>query len=447
MGTPLMPWQRMAADVALEIDPRTGRLAYREVIITVPRQSGKTSLLLPVAVHRGQAFDAPQRTVYTAQTRGRARQKWADDQVPAIQKSIFGRRVQSIRYANDSETLYWSNGSTYGVEGSSETAGHGKTLDLAFIDEAFAEQDSRKEQALRPTMLTRPEPQLWIVSTAGNERSTFLRSKVDAARIRCANNEPSSIAYFEWSADPVADPADPDTWWSCMPALGHTVTEDAMRAAQHAMPAAEFARAYLNVWPDGLAASWAVIGKDEWTRAADHESRIPDPAPRVFAVDTSPERAWSSIAVAAIREDGREHVEVVDHHRGTDWVVARLADLVARWNAPGPVVLAGPAAHAFLDDLRAEGVDALAMSLTDSKDAAGQLFDKVPGAVRHVDQLSLNTAIAGATRRTVGDAWAWSRRGDTDISPLVAVSAARWALARIPEDDTDYEIGESLPDV
>ena len=32
LGTPLMPWQRHVVDVALEIDPATGLLAYRTVV-------------------------------------------------------------------------------------------------------------------------------------------------------------------------------------------------------------------------------------------------------------------------------------------------------------------------------------------------------------------------------------------------------------------------------
>ena len=34
LGTPLMPWQRLVADVAMELDPVTGRLAYSEVDLT-----------------------------------------------------------------------------------------------------------------------------------------------------------------------------------------------------------------------------------------------------------------------------------------------------------------------------------------------------------------------------------------------------------------------------
>ena len=35
--------------------------------------------------------------------------------------------------------------------------------------------------------------------------------------------------------------------------------------------------------------------------------------------------------------------------------------------------------------------------------------------------------MAGAATRPLGDAWAWARKGlSTDITPLVAVSLARW---------------------
>ena len=45
LGTPLMPWQRHVVDVAYEVDPDTGRLRYDEVILTIMRQSGKTTLV------------------------------------------------------------------------------------------------------------------------------------------------------------------------------------------------------------------------------------------------------------------------------------------------------------------------------------------------------------------------------------------------------------------
>ena len=43
LGLELMPWQQFVADVALEVDLSTGLLAYREVVLTVPRLFRKRS--------------------------------------------------------------------------------------------------------------------------------------------------------------------------------------------------------------------------------------------------------------------------------------------------------------------------------------------------------------------------------------------------------------------
>src|SRR5215471_15214010 len=51
MGRPLMPWQSYVADVALEVDD-AGRFCYQLVLVTVPRQSGKTTLFEAVLDHR-----------------------------------------------------------------------------------------------------------------------------------------------------------------------------------------------------------------------------------------------------------------------------------------------------------------------------------------------------------------------------------------------------------
>ena len=48
------------------------------------------------------------------------------------------------------------------------------------------------------------------------------------------------------SAPTDADPADPATWWACIPSLGYTVTEDAIRAEHDRLDRDAFARSYLN---------------------------------------------------------------------------------------------------------------------------------------------------------------------------------------------------------
>ena len=110
-------------------------------------------------------------------------------------------------------------------------SGHGQVTDLGIIDEAFDDADDRREQALMPAMKTRVSPQLWVVSTAGTDTSHYLRRKVEVGRVAAKEGRSEDVAFFEWSAEPDADPADPATWASCMPALGLTVPPEAMRAA------------------------------------------------------------------------------------------------------------------------------------------------------------------------------------------------------------------------
>jgi hypothetical protein len=60
--------------------------------------------------------------------------------------------------------------------------------------------------------------------------------------------------------------------------------------------------------------------------------------------------------------------------------------------------------------------------------ACGALFDDVANLqVRHIGQPELTAAAMGASKRPLGDAWAWSRKSSAvDISPLVGCTLALW---------------------
>ena len=95
LGTPLMAWQEQVANVGLEV-LEDGTPAYREIVVTVPRQSGKTALVLAWEVHRALAWGSAQAIAYTAQTGFDARRKLMDDQVPALQNSPLAPTIRRI---------------------------------------------------------------------------------------------------------------------------------------------------------------------------------------------------------------------------------------------------------------------------------------------------------------------------------------------------------------
>jgi len=427
LGKPLMPWQQQVADIALEVDPDTGLLAYREIVLMISRQAGKTTLGTAVKTHRCLGFGEPQNVLYTAQDRIHALAKWEDDQVPLLQASPLSR-LFTVRRQRGQEAIRWANGSRWGITAPNESAGHSQTLDLGFVDEAWARVDNKLETGLSPTMITRPCPQLWIVSTAGTVASTWLRGKVDAGR---GQPDGRGTAYFEWSAPADADPGDPATWWGCIPSLGHTVTEDAIRAEYDRLDPEAFARSYCNQWPDAIPhTQWLIIAEQAWRSLADPQSRIVGrPA---FAIDVSPDRQWATIAAAGRRTDGLPTIEIVDHAPGVGWVVPRVAELVERHSPSAVVVDPGSAAGGLLPALDAAGIVTVRPTARDVAASAGMLFDGVAdGGLRHLGQHQLDAAAAGAVQRPLGDQWAWNRRGSTVvITPLVAASLALWGHSR-----------------
>jgi hypothetical protein len=421
LGQPLMPWQQQVFDVALEIEPQTNKLVYREVVLTVPRQSGKTTLLLVLILLRALGA-ARQNIRYTAQTGSDARKKWMDDWLPALDASSFARFYRP-RLTNGHEALRFSNGSLQGLVATTQKSGHGGTLDLGILDEAFAHPDARLEQALKPAMITRPQPQLWVVSTAGTpDQSPYLWGKVSTGRRMVDAGRTDAVAYFEWSASDDVDPADPATWWSCMPALGHTVTEDAVASDFASMELGEFERAYLNRWH--APANEPVVPLAVWAALVDGASSPLDPVSLTF--DVSPEGRSAAIVAAGTRADGLQHVEVVDFREGTDWLEDRIVELDVK-HYPDSISCdgRGPAA-AYVEKLAMRGVRVETLNSQEHAQACGAFVDATKAAsFRHRGQPELLEALKGAAKRPLGDAWAWARKNSSaDICPLVATSIA-----------------------
>lgn len=425
LGTPLMPWQQHVVDVALEFDPESGLLVYRDVTVTVPRQSGKTTLMMAVMVWR--ALHQPgARIVYTAQDGQAARKKWRDDQVPMLEASTLAG-LYDIRWSNGDESIRWHNGSLHEVLSPTDRAGHGRQIDHATVDEAFEFKDHRLDQGFSPAMITRPEPQMWVISTAGHAESTYLKAKVERGRDAVRDGVDSGLAYFEWSADSEDDPSDPATWWRCIPSLGRTIPVESIAAEQLSKEPAEFERAYLNRWTAQAFAS--KIPARSWEACAGDVSPGVDGV--VFAVDVAPDRAMSSIVVC----DGTVF-ELADRRPGTEWVVSRCIELNDRYSPKAFVMDAAGPASTFVPEMEAAGLRVETTGPRQMASACGRFYDAVANRrVRHTDQVDMTTAVAGAATRKLGDAWAWSRSSSAvDISPLVAATLALWGATTLDDE-------------
>lgn len=421
-----MPWQEQVADVGLELLP-DGRPAYRSVGFTVPRQSGKTTLILGWEVQRAigwaQILGQSQRILYSAQTGKDAREKLLEDQVPLLDPHRRMLGVTKVTRTNGSEAVLWKNGSRLGLLASGEESGHGKTLDLGVKDELFADADMRRDQAMNPAMATRPHAQSVTASTMGTSESLALNSEVSAGRRAVEDDVDRGIAYFEWSADPDDDPGDPATWWRCMPALGRTITLEVVEDAYRRLELEEFKRAYLNI---PTASDDRVISTAAWGAVCSPDVEA---TAGMFAFDVNPER--TAAAVVAVG-DGPV-VEVVDYRPGVGWLPDRLVELQSNYRVPFVVDRRGPAAS-LTDELDRRNVNLVEVDGADLPKACGFFYDAViDRGVQVRAHHDLDAAVAGAAKRPVGDAWVWGRKSSkVDISLLMAGSIALWAFVNPP---------------
>jgi hypothetical protein len=289
-----------------------------------------------------------------------------------------------------------------------------------FIDEAFADIDDRREQAMLPAMATAPNAQLWIVSTAGTEGSAYLQRKVQLGRDMVASKDTTGMCYFEWSAPSDADADDETVWAECMPALGRTIGVDAIRHARKTQPDGEFRRAWLNQWTK---TDERVIPERVWQEIL--SDRVWPSEGLVFGADVTLDRARASIVVAD--KDGV--LEVVENRDGTDWLADRLKALCVAHGGRVVVDQYGPAGN-LVDEL--PDLEVVKYGTRDSVSAANTFYDAVMQAkgiaVRPHEALS--AAVASAKKKPVGSGWLWARTDPAaDLSPLHAATVA-WHCAR-----------------
>lgn len=313
----------------------------------------------------------------------------------------------------------------------SKGSGRGFSGDANLFDEAFA-LTRLQQDALMPTILARPNPQIGYASSPpldgeSGEVLFALRERVEAGD--------AGLGWRDWGIGGDLDHLegvdldDRRLWAAANPSMGlraNSLTEEKILRCRSSMSDVGFAREILGVWPRQSSFGGGVIDPVVWAGLADAGSQVSGSV--VFAAAANPEHTRATIGVAGRRADGAYHVEVIDCRDGSAWVPGRLAELVERWEPPvGPLVDPAGPGGAWLTALAELRVVPELVTGREMAQACGAFYDGVVerGDVRHLNQPELNAALAGAKQRVVGDVWVWHRRDSTvDVSPLEAGSLA-----------------------
>lgn len=469
LGINLIPWQQWLVKHAFEVvdDTEDGwRFRYRTVIVEVGRQNGKTTLGCVIALYFLYQLEVGL-VLGTAQDVSNAEDTWQTCVEIAQSNEQLADAIQHVWYTNGSKRLQLTGNRDYRVRASNRKAGRGKSADLVLLDELREHQTWDAWAALSKTGMARKNALLWCMSNAGDGTSVVLRHFRLRAHAQLgdpdgivkalvdsetpAESDGSMLGLFEWSADPNADPGDPEAWAQANPSLGYTIEEATIRAAYADDPEDVFKTECLCQWVTSTVTPPFPV--DSWDKGKDEKSRIADSSPLWFGIDISSDRTHASIAVCGKREDGNWHVELAEYRTGTGWLVKWFQNAAPNYEGMKVALQSKGAPIASMMDVLA-AIDGVEIVECHGKDVAGwcgRLYDAVAACadesdalpVYHITQPALDLAANIASTRPMGDgAWAWDRnKSMEDISPLVAVTMAFGAATQVEasEKSTIYD--------
>jgi hypothetical protein len=257
-GGRLRWWQRLAAARLLEVD-EDGRLCWETVILSMPRQLGKSWLLRELAlwrIHQADRFGEQQNVMHIGNNLDVCMEVQRPARAWAQQRSEY-----QVFEANGKERIVRLEcGSRWIVK--SKDRPYGFAVSLALVDEGWDVKLAKLEEGLEPTMAEREQPQLLLVSTAHRLTTSLMLSRRRLALQQLEAGE--GVLLLEWSAPRGSRLDDRQGWrgasahWSprrerqlettLSQALANTI-EDPTEPD----PIASFRAQWLNEWPPKLA--------------------------------------------------------------------------------------------------------------------------------------------------------------------------------------------------
>lgn len=446
LGLQLLPWQRWLLIHLLELNP-DNTYRFRTAVVMVARQNGKSTLLQIIALWK-LYLDGANLIIGTAQNLDIAEETWAGAVELAESVPELREEIAHVDRTNGKKALRLTAGERYKVAAASRRGGRGLSGDFIALDELREHQNWDAWAAVTKTTMARERPQIVGFSNAGTAESVVLASLRNDAMATIGERYglwdgagDDSLGIFEWSPSddtvctcrhrphqPECLLQDRSRWAAANPALGHTITERAISSAMSTDPDPIFLTEVLCRWVDGVFEP--VIPLHAWAAAEDPTSTIRDGYQVALAVDVAyPDRDMAAISVCGMRDDGDLHVEVIAHRPGTDWVVRELVRLRDKWWPSAIVIDPGGPAGSLLNEAEEAELDIVQPSTREIAQGCGEFYDLLVDSKRlhHLGQKELNDALTSAAKRDLSDAWAWSRKGSRDISPLVSATNAVWA--------------------
>ena len=423
-GKPIVldPWQAWLLDRILErypddyYDPKlAGRLRYRQVVVGIARQQGKSVLAGLLAtwglmMHNegayviGIASNADQATVVYN------RVKHAIHSNPALSRRF---KATGTRGISRLDRAGW-----YKIKPAKADAIQGQVVTVGIADELHVMPEDLYDGMV---LGSRAQPNGIVIgiSTAGDDNSTLAKRLWQQGR-EAVSDPHTRFGFFLWEAQAGCRVDDPEALMDANPALvAGRLDLAAMQEEVRRMPEDAARRFILNQFVSAES-TWLPMAL--WYRAADGPVAREDLSELVISIDRTPSWEHASI-VATGKKNGQHYSKVIASFRkpNVEW----LLDVCLRLSQHNPkmFVMDGYTLNDLGNELKKRGLPVKVMRQTDVTNACATSYALIAsGKVRHANDPLLNAQMPFAVKKNVGDAWRINRAASTvNIDAVMAM--------------------------
>lgn len=304
-GLQLDEWQEWLLRHLLERfpegHPNAGELRYRQAVVSMGRQNGKSLLAAILGVYGMLMHQKSGASVISlASSIDQARIIY-NRVLFVIQSNTF--LSKRFKKASESRGIVTADGTgRYDVKPAKEGALQGIPISLCLFDELHLAKKGMWSAAVLGTA-QREDGIVIGITTAGDQSSETLLELYKTGQVAASGDpELQRFGYFCWEAPQHAKVDDPDALRAANPSIsaGRLSLENVLSDLK-TIPEHEARRYRLNQFISGTAASW--IPSDTFRKAGDRLS-IPQTG-GVFAVDIS--KNWEHATIAYANQVGEEH--------------------------------------------------------------------------------------------------------------------------------------------
>lgn len=414
----LLPWQEYVLTDLLKVD-KGGKWRRKTSLLLVARQNGKTHLAR-IRILAGLFVFGEMNIVAMSSNRGMALDTFRKVVDVIEDNPHLMAQVKQIRVANGQESVELLSGARYEIVAATRDGSRGKTADLLYIDE-LREIDEDSWTAARPITRARPNSQIFMTSNAGDAFSTVLND----LRSRALSYPPSTLGFWEYSADDFAKINDRDAWYQANPALGYLIDEETIEEAIATSSVEASRTETLCQWVSALKSPWPYRAFEDLTV---QDLKIEPGRATIFGMDISVNKKMASLVAGQMQDDGKIAVGVIAQFESQVAIdELKMAIEVNEWAMkykPRLICFDKYSSMSVAERLSQSGHKIQDMSGTVFYQACSDLYDAIVNArIVHIGQASLVDSMNNCAAKETDAGWRIVRRKSAgDVSAAISLA-------------------------